>query len=213
MMWGVGVPGRPVEPGRVVVLNGTSSSGKTSTAEAFQELRARAGEMWVVHALDDFIGKVPRRWMDVGQWAGSLAGEGIRFVPDGDRTNVELGEQAQRLMRAYRRSVRETARAGVNVIVDEVSLLEPEWLDWCEALDGLGAVWVAVRCDVEVASAREAARGDRVLGLVRGQADVVHRYPAYDLQLDTTATPVEVVVQKLDEFVATVRPAPSGRPR
>jgi chloramphenicol 3-O phosphotransferase len=201
---------RVVAPGRVVVLNGTSSSGKTSTAEAFQELRAQAGEMWVVHALDDFIGKVPRRWVDVGKSAGSLAGDGIRFVRDGDRTNVEIGEQGRRLMRAYRRSVRETALAGVNVIVDEVSLLEPEWLDWCEALDGLGAVWVAVRCDVEVASEREAARGDRVLGLVRGQADVVHRYPAYDLELDTTAMPVDEVVRRLDEFVAKLRPASSS---
>ncbi len=75
------------------------------------------------------------------------------------------------------------------MIVDEVSLQEPEWLDWCEALDGLGAMWVAVHCDVEVASQREAARGDRELGLVRGQADVVHRYPVYALELDTTATP------------------------
>jgi chloramphenicol 3-O phosphotransferase len=192
------------------VLNGTSSSGKTSIAEAFQDLRAQAGEMWVVHALDDFIGKVPRRWVEVGGWVGSLAADGVQLVRDGDRANFHIGEQAQRLMRAYRRSVRETALAGVNVIVDEVSLLEPEWLDWCDALDGLGAVWVAVRCDVEVASAREAARGDRVLGLVRGQADVVHRYPAYDLELDTTFASVADVAQQLDDFVANLRPAPSG---
>lgn len=194
-----------VAPGQVVVLNGTSSSGKTSTALAFQELRAQAGDLWVVLALDDFIGKVPRRWVDVGTWVGSLAGDGVRLVRDGERANFEIGPKAQRLMRAYRRSVRETALAGINVIVDEVSLQEPEWLDWCAALDGLGAVWVAVRCDVEVASQREAARGDRVLGLVRGQADVVHRYPAYDLELDTTVESVHEVVRQLDEFVANLR--------
>ena len=193
-----------VAPGQVVVLNGTSSSGKTSTALSFQELRAQAGELWVVLALDDFIGKVPRRWVDVGAWVGSLAGDGVRLVRDGERANFEIGPQA-RLMRAYRRSVRETALAGINVIVDEVSLQEPEWLDWCEALDGLGAVWVAVHCDVEVASQREAARGDRALGLVRGQADVVHRFPAYDLELDTTVAPVDEVARRLEEFVANLR--------
>src|SRR6478672_9507711 len=189
--------GGGVAPGRIVVLNGTSSSGKTSIAGAFQELRARVGELWIVVALDDFIGKVPRRWVEVGNWAGSLARDGVQLVRDGDRANFHIGEQAKRLMRAYRRSVRETALAGVNVIVDEVSLQEPEWLDWCEALEGLGAAWVAVHCDVEVASEREAARGDRVLGLVRGQADVVHRYPAYDVELDTTVASVETVVQQL----------------
>jgi hypothetical protein len=37
-------------------------------------------------------------------------------------------------MHAYRRSVREIARAGINVIVDEVSIEEYEWLDWCDTL-------------------------------------------------------------------------------
>ena len=109
-------------------------------------------------------------------------------------------------MRAYRRSVREIARAGINVIVDEVSLQEYEWLDWCEALAGLAAVWVALRCDIEIASQREAGRGDRVLGLARGQVDVVHRYPAHDLELDTTVTPVDEVARQLDEFVRTLGP-------
>jgi chloramphenicol 3-O phosphotransferase len=198
-----------VAPGRIVVLNGTSSSGKTSIAGAFQELRAQAGELWIVVALDDFIGKVPARWVEVGNWAGSLAREGVQLVREGDRANFHIGEQAKRLMRAYRRSVRETALAGINVIVDEVSLQEPEWLDWCEALHGLGPTWVAVHCDVEVASQREAARGNRELGLVRGQAGVVHRYPEYALELDTTATPLEAVARELDRFVAELEPGDS----
>lgn len=193
-----------VVAGRIVVLNGTSSAGKTSTALAFQELRAQSGELWIVVALDDFLAKVPRRWVEVGEWAGSFARDGMQLVRDGERANFHIGEQAKRLMRAYRRSVRETALAGINVIVDEVSLQEPEWLDWSEALDGLGALWVAVHCDVEIASRREAARGDRELGLVRGQAEVVHRYPAYDFEVDTTVTPVEDVVRKLDEFVGVL---------
>jgi len=187
------------------VLNGTSSSGKTSTANAFQELRSRAGECWLVIGLDDFLAKLPGRWVEVGAWVGSLAGDGIRLEREGDRANFHIGEQARRLMRAYRRSVREIARAGLNVIVDEVSLHEDEWQDWCVALDGLDAVWVAVHCDVEVASQREAARGDRALGLVRGQADVVHRFPDYALELDTTDTPVEEVASRLDEFVSKLR--------
>jgi chloramphenicol 3-O phosphotransferase len=195
-----------VAAGRVVVLNGTSSSGKTSTANAFQAARSQAGELWVVIGLDDFIGKLPARWVEVGEWIGSLAGDGVQLVRDGERAGFHIGADAQRLMRAYRRSVREIARAGINVIVDDVSIEEYEWLDWCEALAGLGAVWVAVRCDTQIASQREAGRGDRVLGLVRGQVDVVHRYPEYDLELDTTVTPVEEVARQLDEFVRTLGP-------
>jgi chloramphenicol 3-O phosphotransferase len=195
-----------VAAGRVVVLNGTSSSGKTSTANAFQAARSQAGELWVVIGLDDFIGKLPAGWVEVGEWVGSRAGDGVQLVRDGERAGFHIGADAQRLLRAYRRSVREIARAGINVLVDEVSIEEYEWLDWREALAGLGAVWVAVRCDIEIASQREGERGDRVLGLARGQVDVVHRYPAYDLELDTTVTPVEEVARQLDEFVRTLGP-------
>ena len=187
------------------MLNGTSSSGKTSTAMAFQESRSQAGDLWLVVGLDDFLAKLPGRWVEVGAWVGSLAGDGVRLERDGDRANFHVGEHARRLMRAYRRSVREIALAGINVLVDEVSLQEDEWHDWCVALDGLDPAWVAVRCDVEVASQREAARGDRALGLVRGQADVVHRFPDYDLELDTTTAPVPEVVRQLEEFVAGLR--------
>jgi chloramphenicol 3-O phosphotransferase len=191
--------------GTVVVLNGTSSSGKTSIANAFQESRSQADELWLVIGLDDFLAKLPGRWIEVGAWVGPLAGDGIRLMRDGDRANFHIGEHARRLMRAYRRTVREIARAGVNVVVDEVSLHEDEWQDWCAALEGLDPVWVAVRCDVDVASHREAARGDRALGLVRGQADVVHQFPVYDLELDTTGAPVDEVARQLEEFVVKLR--------
>lgn len=184
-----------------MVLNGTSSAGKSSAASAFQDIRAAGGECWIVLGLDDFLAKLPGRWVEVGKWVGPLASDGIRLVTDGDRANFRIGELARRLMYAYRRSVRELARSGINVIVDEVLLGEEEWLDWCEALDGLAPVWVALRCDLEVAVARESARGDRAIGLVRGQADTVHRFPAYHLELDTTATPVAGIAQQLSDFL------------
>jgi chloramphenicol 3-O phosphotransferase len=190
-----------VTAGQIVVLNGTSSSGKTSTAKAFQELRSAAGECWVVIAIDDFMPKIPKRWVAVGAWAGSFAADGIRLDHTGDGASFHIGEQGQRVIRGYRRSVGEFGRAGVNVIVDDVTLEEHEWRDWRAALDGLPAVFVALRCDVNVATEREAARGDRVIGLARGQIDAVHRFPSYDLELDSTSTSIEELARQLDSFV------------
>ena len=53
------------------MLNGTSSSGKTSIANAFQELRSQAGDLWLVMGLDDFLAKLPGRWVEVGAWVAS----------------------------------------------------------------------------------------------------------------------------------------------
>jgi chloramphenicol 3-O phosphotransferase len=45
-----------------------------------------------------------------------------------------------------------------------------------------------VRCDAEVAAARELARGDRVIGMAVSQATVVHEGVQYDVEADTTST-------------------------
>jgi chloramphenicol 3-O phosphotransferase len=49
-------------------------------------------------------------------------------------------------------------------------------------------LWVAVRCDADVAAGREIARGDRVPGMALGQAGVVHEGVRYDVEVDTTRT-------------------------
>ncbi len=156
-------------------------------------------------AQDDFLPKLPRAYVTVGAHVGARGDEGVRLDVDGDRAHFHIGEQGRRVLLGYRRAVAEIARAGVNVVVDEVSLEEHEWLDWCAALAGLEPIWVALRCDLEVALAREVARGDRVLGMVRDQSDLVHRFPVYDLELDSTVASAEELARALDAFVPRSR--------
>jgi len=190
-----------VAPGAVVILNGTSSAGKTTLALAFQELRVGRDECWLVFGLDDFIAKMPGRWIETDTWKGPLSEDGLRLERDGDTARFHIGEQGRRLLAGYRRAIGEIARSGLNVIVDDVTIEVHEWQEWCNALDGLDPVWVAVRCEVDVAVQRETDRGDRARGLVRGQADLVHRFPVYDLELDTTSDPVAVVARRLDAYL------------
>jgi chloramphenicol 3-O phosphotransferase len=79
------------------------------------------------------------------------------------------------------------ARAGAHVILDEVFLggsASPQ--RWEDALASLPVLWVGVRCDREVAVARELARGDRTIGMAASQADLVHDGVRYDLEVDTS---------------------------
>jgi chloramphenicol 3-O phosphotransferase len=189
------------EAGRVVVLNGTSSAGKTSLAVEFQELRAARGDCWVVFGIDDFLAKVPRRWIEIDAVHGPYADDGVRLERDGDAARFVIGDTVRRLLTAYRRSIAEIARSGLNVVVDDVMIEHHDWDDWRAALADLDPVWVGVRCDLEVAVQRERARGDRVQGLVRGQAGTVHRHPVYDLELDTTNEPPAALAQRLDAYL------------
>jgi chloramphenicol 3-O phosphotransferase len=93
------------------------------------------------------------------------------------------------LVAAWMAGLAAMARAGARLIIDEVLLSGgPSQQRWREALDGLGVLWVGVRCDGPVAAAREAARGDRITGMALSQATAVHRGMAYDLEVDTTGT-------------------------
>jgi chloramphenicol 3-O phosphotransferase len=169
-----------------VILNGGSSAGKTTLATAFRDQRAAAGDFWLLIGIDDFLGKLP--WRGVGPDSGGpLAADGIRFEATPDGARAVVGSLGRQLLRAYQGAVRAVARAGLNVIVDEVVIDQTSWDDWTGALEDLDAVWVGVRCSAEVAEARNRVRsGPRFAGLARAQADTVHRYATYDFEIDTT---------------------------
>jgi chloramphenicol 3-O phosphotransferase len=176
------MPGRP----RVVILNGASCSGKTTMATAFRDQRAAAGDFWFSTGIDDFLAKLSAEWQAVGSLNGPFAPDGVRFEATGDGLVVRVGGLGRQLLRAYQSAVVAAARAGLNVIVDEVVIDRTSWDDWILAVAGLDLVWVGIRCSLDVLEERERARPDRYPGLARGQVAVVHQFARYDFEIDTT---------------------------
>jgi chloramphenicol 3-O phosphotransferase len=160
-------------PGRVIFLNGTSSTGKTSLVWCLQDILT---ETWVSVGIDQFIRSSPLRLF------GSE--EGHRFV-DGPR--IVTGPEFRRIHRAWHRATTTLLDQDLNVIVDEVLLDRALAEDWRAVLSPYAVLWVAVRCDPELAEERASRRGDRALGMARIQADYVHDGVAYDLEVDTGA--------------------------
>ena len=112
---------------QVIVLNGTSSAGKSTLASALQARLAEAGECWIVMGLDDFLGKLPWAWVTYGDHVGEHADEGIAFAMVEGEVECRVGPVGERMLAAYRGAVAAVARAGINVIVDEVLLSEDGW--------------------------------------------------------------------------------------
>jgi len=159
--------------GRVIVLNGGSSSGKTTIARKLQETLDGS---WVLVGIDLFIWMMPPRLMHEA--------DGLDIV-DGVLTP---GEEFTRLYAAFRGAVATLAREGVDVIVDDVTLdAARDQQRWHGALAGLDVCWVGVRCAADTVAAREAARGDRPPGIAQRQATAVHEGMRYDLEVDTDA--------------------------
>jgi chloramphenicol 3-O phosphotransferase len=163
----------------VIVLNGGSSSGKSSMARCLQIVLPRP---WLTLGVDTLIEAMPPELE--GQ------GAGLTFDADG---GVAVGPEFRRLEAAWYGGIGAMARAGVGVIVDDVFLGGGVSQDRLQsALEAVDVLWVAVHCDPTVATEREGRRSDRIPGMAASQAEIVHHGVRYDVEVDTTsASPME----------------------
>lgn len=158
---------------QVIILNGGSSSGKTSIATCLQDILTMS---WLRLGVDDFIDALPPRLL--------TSDTGITFGAGG---SVRPGPEFRRLEAAWMRGVAAMVHAGAHVIIDEVFLSGVEGCNrWQAALAGLEVLWIGVHCDPTVAAERERARSDRVTGMAETQAQMVHVGVIYDLEVDTS---------------------------
>lgn len=169
----------------VIILNGGSSSGKSTIARHLQDVLP---DPWLHLGADTLVDALPPRLL--GGSEGLSGVEGLGGVDSGDGT-VEVGPAFAALDAAWTLGVAAMARAGARIVVDEVFLgTTASQTRWRTALAGLDVLWVGVHCAPAVAAAREAARGDRVPGMAAAQASTVHEGVTYDLVVDTSrATP------------------------
>ena len=169
-----------------VILNGSSSAGKTSIIRALQLILEEA---WMLFGIDDFLRTLP-------------------INPDDPLLRIEsggaivLGDDFRRLERAWMLGVAATARAGANVLIDDVFLSgRASQMRWIDALGDVPRRFVAVRCDPAVAIAREKARGDRDIGLAVTQAGIVHEGVEYDFEVDTTHAGIDACARLIAQYL------------
>ncbi|MCJ1674419.1 MULTISPECIES: AAA family ATPase [unclassified Rathayibacter] len=175
----------------VIVLNGGSSSGKTTIARSLQALLP---DPWLSVSIDTLVDALPPD-LDGG-------GEGVSYGDDGA---VELGDAFRRLESAWMAGVVATASAGARIVFDDVFLDASESQERLRShLRGLDVVWVGIRCAPEVATARERARGDRTTGMAAHQAESVHRGVAYDLEIDSGRTSAVECTRRIVEHITAL---------
>ena len=154
---------RSMGQGRVVLLNGPSSAGKTTVAHALADLLPTP---WLVMPADLFhaIRSRPRAQFSEEQWQSVF----------------------RKTRAAYHRAVVGAAEAGCDVIADHV-LSEPWRLsELLELTVTCDVLLVHVTCDAEELDRREVRRGDRDSGTARRQLNAVFAHGDCDLIVDTT---------------------------
>lgn len=181
----------------VILLNGTSSVGKSSLTLALQ-----AQLPFVRMGIDDFIyERAPIGWYG--------APEGLRRVPFNGAMITEYGAEALKLWRVYHRAVRLCVDQGLGVVVDDAILTRELLDDWVTALAGVDVFFVGVHCAPEELTLREIARRDREPGSALAAIERVHGHAIYDLEVDSTATPSSALAAQIIAALET-RSSPSA---
>ncbi len=165
----------------VILLNGSTSSGKTSIARG---LLATLPEPYLHAGIDTIFPMLPPSLCETPQ--------GYWFEREADGAMpILFGEGFLGVARAWRRMVRAGVDAGQRFVIDDVWLTPNDRPDWAATLAGRDLFCVGVRCDLAELQRRELARGDRGIGQALSQQKTVHSYGPYDLEVDTTATSPE----------------------
>jgi chloramphenicol 3-O phosphotransferase len=153
--------------GRIILLNGASSSGKSTLARALQA----ALETPFLHvSSDQFVaaGLLPEKRDVEGPFAWK--------------------EMRPRFFDGFHRCLPALAAAGNDLIVEHIIEL-PSWRrQLAELLAGFDVFLVGVHCEVGELDRREHERDDRRIGEGRThvEQDRIHSFGPYDFEVDTT---------------------------
>lgn len=155
----------PRRRGRIILLNGVSSSGKSSIGRALLPLLPDPWFLVPVDAIGAMRSTVHTRVLD----------------------EAEIDEMLTRTRLGYHRAVAALASAGNDVIMDYP--LSEAWrlTDLLQTLAGYDVTLVDVRCSQEELDRRESGREDRPVGLARSQT-MVYAHGEFDIAVDTTST-------------------------
>ncbi|MBS1035938.1 chloramphenicol phosphotransferase CPT family protein [Gluconobacter cerinus] len=175
---------------QVIILNGVGSVGKTSTAQALQDIIARS---FLHVSMDVFLGMLPKRMF------GHPDGMIFETVMDQGAPSaiIHTGKVMARATRGMRHAVAAMTSVGNSVIVDDVMMSSAEGDEYRSLLRHVDLRFVGLHASLEVLEERERMRGDRKIGLARWQFDRVHRGQLYDLELDTTSCAPKQIAQRI----------------
>ena len=167
--------GKKSTPGRIILLNGASSSGKTVLARALQDRIENS--FWHL-SIDHF------------------RDSGVLPMARIARRDFRWSDLRGRFFAGFHATLAACAEAGNDLIVEHI--LDDE--GWCETLIELlkpfNVYFIGVHCSLEELTRREVARGDRLLGSAARDFHSVHIGRCYDIEVQSEAG-VTVNIPKL----------------
>lgn len=179
------------KPGKIILIQGLTSSGKSSVAKALQDFYAEKNVPYIIIGFDGFRCLLPKKWVNLNtEGVGKTHKDGLRLHLDksGNYT-PSLGPVAWRMYSAFTATLKAISKQGVNIIAEGAAPFYPIK----EELRDLKPYIVLIEASPEIADAREKKRGG-IIGLAKSMRTWDHPYEKdTDLILNSdTKTPQEL---------------------
>jgi chloramphenicol 3-O-phosphotransferase len=162
-----------------IVLNGPSSSGKTTLSKVLQ---SSFTEPSIYISLDHLISMLPER-----------------ITRDHDM----LVEELDKYIADFNRSILSISSACQHCIIDYVFERRNWYFNLRDTLRGEICIWIGLHCDAPELARREHLRGDRKIGLGVSHMHSVHHDIVYDLKLNTSDLSLD---QQASQVLKVIRP-------
>jgi chloramphenicol 3-O phosphotransferase len=172
--------------GRIILLHGASSSGKSTLARALQ-------------------GTLPEPFWHIS--IDHLRDAGVLPAARIARGDFQWREMRAGFFDGFHRSLAAYASAGNNLIVEHI-LDTDGWLhDLVALLAPFEVFFVGLHCPLPELVRREAARGDRRIGSAEQDHHTIHRDLRYDLELQSDRSPVDNAASLIAAWQARTGPS------
>lgn len=183
----VAQPYTPQQRGRIIFLNGVTSSGKSTIGKALHKALLGRNEVFKYFSLDSF-------------------GYGLTATESGSEvlSQYDIEVEWPKMVFAFNKTIPVLAEAGNDVIVDHVFHSRFWGSHVVEQIKEENVLFVGVRCPIDEVARREKDREDRPNGMAAFQEKDTHRFSVYDVEVDTfnetTNQSVDTILAKVDEW-------------
>jgi chloramphenicol 3-O phosphotransferase len=182
----------------IILLNGASSSGKSSIAK---ELQLIFDDLFLGMGCDKFMSMVPSNYQGVGAQSKSMWSWKKASSNHGELMTLNVGPRGKTYILTMYECIGLMAERGFNVIVDDVCLDAILLKQVAAKLNTFDVYFVGVTCQLPVLEERERSRGNRIIGSARGQHNIVHNCYEYDLMVDTSEASSHDCALQIKTFV------------
>jgi chloramphenicol 3-O phosphotransferase len=198
-----------LSPGNIILLNGTSSSGKTTIAKALQAIMP---EPYYLFGMDMLQPGFPPGVFVFNSSPSESTVEGWEIIFRNERLQeVYVGPRAVRFLSGMYRAAAAFAAAGNHIILEDVIYHRDVLRAAASELYDAPVLFVGIRLPLEIAEQREIERGNRALGGARTFFTSAHDQKIYDLEVDNSSASPEACALQIKAAIDNNHPATAIR--